>query len=335
MNKKSYIQTISSYIDDGFVVVPAGARNDLEANGMTIGDLNTFISIARDNLDALIVSKRLIVIPEGILNNFKSFIESSRETSSDLSSREYSTAQNALSNIINLMEQVIAQSAPYLNLADSTNYKSLDIQARDIIQELSRSIIEEKKQSNLIIKSVSATEKKSKNLLERISSGVLSENFKRLSNSKWNFALMSLALLATVYAFAYLVMKSNEISNYMIDSLVKNNLDHRLFLLKWSTSLPYLLLLSVALFELRNRIRNRDTYLYRENVAGSLDGYTESLLNKVEEIKSPQERDKVRSMVIEFMIDSMLELTKSPNIKSDKQSLGVKLRDIGEANITN
>ncbi len=335
MNKKSYIQDISSYLNDGFVVIPSAARKDLENYGTTINDLTNLVGIAKDTLSAIASANRLFVIPEGVLSNIKSYIENARSLSMELASRDESSAQNALSNMVNHMEQIIAQASSYLNLADSANYQRLDAQARSTLQELTSKISDDKKISASLKKSVVSTEQKSKKLLERISSGILSENFKRLRNSPWNYAIMTLSLLAAIYAFLCLVQKSNEVGNYLVPAFESGKLDYRILFVKWSTSLPYIILLSIAVLELRNRVRNRDTYLYRENVAGSLDGYTESLLNKVNDIKNQTERDRVRAMVINFMIDSMLELTKSPTNKNDKHSLGLKVKDIGEATITN
>ena len=121
----------------------------------------------------------------------------------------------------------------------------------------------------------------------------------------------------------------------MIESFEKGSMDYRVFIAKWSSMLPYLFTLSVGILELRSRIRNRDIYVYRENVAASIDGYTESLLNRVEDMKSSTERDRARAIVIQFMIDSMLEITKSPIDSRDKQRVGLKIRDIGEATLSN
>ena len=335
MNKESYIQAIHSYLYDGSFVIPAGVRKDLAINGITINHLSDLIDLVKNSLTALEDTNKLVFIPEGVLANIKNYIESTRTSLQDLSSLDQNTAQNSLSNISNYMEQTIAQIASYLNIADSTSYRNLDFQASELITLLQAKINEDKKLSTILKRSVTSTEAKSKRLLERISSGVLSENFQRLGNSKWNYLIMFAAFGVAVYAFVCLIVKSNELNNYLIEAFSKANLDYRVFLVKWSTSIPYLLLLSVAILELRNRIRNRDIYMYRENVAGSIDGYTESLLNKVSDIKNSEERDKVRAMVIKFMIDSMLELTKSPTNKNDKHSIGVKVKDIAEATISN
>lgn len=334
MNKEQYIQAIESYVNDGYMPIPSGTRRDLAYNGIKLADIEETINISKETLDSLLSSNKLRIMPEGTLSTIKSYIETSRQHLENLASGELSKAEQALGVIYSHTEQIVALVSPFSNLVDNLNYKSLVKEATATIELLKTSISEEKKESAAIRKSIKVTETKSTSLLRRISSGVLSENFKNLSNSKWNYTLMALGLLISLGAFVCLVIKSNEINNYLIAAFEQGSLDYRIFIAKWSTLVPYLFLLSIGVLELRSRIRSRDIYAYRENVAGSLDGYTESLLNRVDDIKNPAERDRARAMVIEFMIDSMLELTKSPIDKKDKHSIGVKVKDVGEATIS-
>lgn len=334
MSKAGHIERIVSYLGDGFIQLPATTPGNLDANGVSVAEFRTWIELAHRSLSSINEANKLTLIPENLLGSIVSNIEGARSNILETEDGKPDPAGHfnvAASHV----EQLISQVAPYLNLIDSVNYRNLEDKVQNTLSAAEKGIEERKKSFDSLNKSTRLTNTKSQNLLKRISSGVLSENFGKLSNDAWNWLLMIGAAVLSIYAFIALLTRSNYLTGELVDALHKGNLNYGIFLAKWSLSIPYLVLLAIGLLELRSRIRLRDIYIFREKVAGSLDGYTEILLDKAGIIRNDAERSAARRAVIEFMIKSMLELTKTPSLKDGKQKVGLKAKDIVEADITN
>ena len=333
MSKIEYIDKIKSYIGDGFIILPSNVRTDLTYNSVSLDDFKQWIDIARNSLESINSSDKLVLIPEGTLSNITSYIEQIRAAHEQLSISN-PNAENTFNTFVTQMEALITAIAPYMNLVDNTNYNTLSQKLTDSLEVSKNQVASDKKLITKSNKTFNELSQQSQDLLAKVSSGVLSENFSKLSNSWWNWILMGISALASVVAFVFLVAKADDLTNLLIKAFETGSIDYRIFLAKWLTSLPYLALLTVALFELRNRIRSRDTYIYRRSVAGSLDGYAQALLNKVDNISDTKEKSAAFRSVIEFMISSMLELTKTPGIKNERQTVGIKVKDVLEANVS-
>lgn len=333
MSKQDYIQKLTSYAGDGFVQFPAGARSDLESNGVTIAEFHTWVDMMKASLEALIAANKLLLLGEGILGSITNSLENIRTNVSNLDGVT-PDQQSFFNNAVAEGEQFLYQIAPYLNLVDSVNYKNLSNRLDKSLVEASEAIKARKKNLDNLTKNTKTIQAKSDNILKKVSSGVLSQNFGNLSNNWWNWILMIGSALLALYGFLALLRISNELLDIVIYALEEGVVDYRILLVKWLLSTPYLILLSISLLELRSRIKLRDIYLFRKSVAGALDGYTENLLNKVEDIKDPKEKSVARRTVIEFMISSMLELTKLPSVKMEKQRIGLKVKDVAEADVT-
>lgn len=332
MAKFDYIEKIEGYLNDGLVRVPISARRGLEADGVGIDDFKDRILILKNALDSLQLSEMLSLMPERLLADIVGSIESMRAESRQLT-RPDNLADSAFANIVHQVETLIQLVVPYLNLSDSQDYKSLAKKVSDTLSSSQKRLSEGsraiKRQSDML----DSIQEKSSNILRGVSTGALSKNFGELNESWWNRGLLIGSGLLAATGFGLFWWKTAEISGYLVDGLSGGTVNLGVFFAKWLVTLPFLLMLTIGLFELRNRIKYRDIFDFRRNVAGSLEGYTETLLNKVEDIKDVKEKDVARGRVIQFMIDSMIELTKPPTITHDKHSLGVKVRDIGEANI--
>lgn len=333
MSKIEYIEKIQSYLGDGFIVLPSNVRTDLTFNSVSFEEFRQWIDIARNSLEAINSADKLNLIPEGTLSNIVSYLEQIRNPIEQLVVGD-PNAEATYNTFVQQLESMIAMIAPFMNLVDNTNYDNLSRKLTDSLDVSKTQITSDKKLITKNSKILGDLTQQSQNLLARVSSGALSENFGKLSNSGWNWTLMILSAIVAIVAFCFLVVKADDLTTLLIAAFKIGNLDYRIFLAKWLTSLPYLGLLTVALFELRNRIRSRDIYVYRKNVAGSLDGYAQTLLNKVDSISDGKEKSAAFRIVIEFMINSMLELTKNPGIKNERQTLGIKVKDILEANVS-
>lgn len=335
MSKAEHIEKINSYLNDGLVQFPASTPSNLESNGVAIAEFRTWTEIIKSSLDAIGQAGKMNLLPEGVLNSIASNIEAIRLYVTKFDDPNRPDVDNHFANAVNIAETLLSQVAPYLNLIDSLNYAYLKNTTSQVLEDAEKAIADRKKTLDALSTSTKKLQKKTQSILKGTSSGVLSDNFGQLSNNWWNWGLLFVSLFISLFAFVQLLKQSSHLTNELITALSANSLDYRVFLAKWSLSLPYLLLLSIGLLEARSRIRLRDIYLFRKGVAGSLDGYTEVLLNKAEAIRESKERSAARRVVIEFMINSMLELSKSPSVKIEKQRVGLKLKDIAEADVSN
>lgn len=334
MNKEAYIQRISSYVDDGFIEIPANARTDIVYDGTDISLLRRKVDVARTLLVALRDSNTFIHLPEGVLNNIVQYVEAARNDATLLNIPNQQ-AESAFQSVNNHVDNVISQTVPYTGLAELMNIEKIRNDADLILSETVKRNNEATKKDKAHREQIKKLENQANKILRGVSSGVLSRELGVLSNYWWNWTLMALSLLLSISSVYLLIHKTNHLTDYLIQAFSQNDLDYRIFIAKASLSLPYAFLASVGILELRNRIKLRDMYVFRKSVANSLDGYTESLLSRVEAMEPGQEKREAKKMVIEFMITSMLELTKTPSVKPERQSMGVKIRDIGEANFTN
>lgn len=332
--KPEYISKIESYVGDGLFDIPTSARADLVVNGVSVKDIREWAEIIRQTLATLSEARIMYLIPEGILANTVNYLESIRNNTGILTAPDQN-ANTALSNIISWMEALLSQLVPYTNLGENLSYESLKQRVGSALGEVQDKAAKADRDHKRLIKSTKDLEENTRRILQGVSSGTLSDKFKGLSNNWWNWLLMGLSTVAIGVAGYLLLQKTNELTTYVIAAFESGVLDYRVFLAKWLLTLPYLAIVSIAVLELRSRIKLRDLYVFRESVAGSLDGYTEVLLGHVENIENKDERSTARLRVLEFMIDSMLELTKTPSIKGEKQSMGVEVRDIGKMSISN
>lgn len=333
MSKVEFIDKINSYLGDGFVQFPANIRTDLEVNNVTLSEFRSWVDLAQRSLSAISKAQQFTIMPEGILGSITSNIEGIRNSIPETEEGKPDPVNN-FATAVNYGEQLISQIAPYLNLIDSIGYRSLTDKIEQSLSSAENDIDENKRSITALNRSAKSALTKSQDLLNKVSSGVLSQNFGNLSNSSWNWALMVGSAALSTFAFIALLKHSNELTQELVKALQKGHVDYGVFLVKWSLSIPYLILLAISLLELRSRIRLRDTYIFREKVAGSLDGYTEILLDKAGSIRNEAERGATRRAVIQFMIQSMLELTKTPSVKDEKQKFGIKAKDIIEADFS-
>lgn len=333
MSKYEHINTIRSYLKDGFIEIPAGARTDLESNGVTIEDFRLWVHDALLILQSIDKAKKLNLIPENVLSNIVSYLNNIRNEVSAYSVMDQ-TSVNAFASSVNQLEQMIYMLLPYVNLAENLNLQALTNKVTTKLENIN----EENAKTNQEIESAKRKYKilndKATKLLRGLSSGVLSKNFASLSKSPWHKVLLYGSGLTAVFAFLLLLLQSHSMTVYLIEGLTTGKFDYKIFVAKWLTTFPYLAFLTVMVLEVRSRIHLQDLYQFRETVASSLESYTESLLNKVEDISDSKEKDIARRMVIEFMISSMTELTKQPTTKSAKNSIGLEFKDIGKANIS-
>lgn len=324
MSKQDYIPQIHDAIgDSGLSLPPSFDAANLEYNGVSGVLYEQWLTSVNRILLSFKTNGYFYMLPEGILGSLRDNIQNIVNNNPSFPGQR----DQIFTSLVGFLEQITQIITPYANLADQAGYKELESQTRSLkanFEEFINSSKEETVQQNTRINNVSIEAEK---LLGNVSSGTLSEKFKYLSDQRWHSIITVGAGFLTAYSVGMLIVKSNEIVNYVIDK--GGDVKTSVLLAKLVFSLPYLAIFIFSVLEFRRRIALRDQLFFKKEVASALEAYTELLITKTQDIKGENAQDQARQQVLEFLSAAILELTRTPDGKPSSTGIGAKFKDIG------